>query len=128
VTKVSTIIAVHGDTEMCRNSQEAIEFIGRRWVSVVLIAGYLGARRFGEYRRFAVGISDRVLTQRLRELEQHGLLERTVVPTMPVQISYAPTARGRDLVEALQPLFSWWLDGAGEHAAEHAAAASRAAG
>jgi DNA-binding HxlR family transcriptional regulator len=112
VTKVRTILAAHSDAEMCRTSQEAIEFVGRRWVSVVLIAGYLGARRFSEYRRFAVGISDRMLTQRLRELEQRGLLERTVVPTMPVQITYAPTPWGEDLVRALQPLSDWWLAGA----------------
>jgi DNA-binding HxlR family transcriptional regulator len=111
VTKTSTLLAAHSDAQMCRSSQDAIEFVGRRWVSVVLIAGYLGARRFREYRRFAVGISDRILTQRLRDLEQHGLLERTVVPTMPVQITYAPTPRGEGLVRALQPLSDWWLDG-----------------
>jgi DNA-binding HxlR family transcriptional regulator len=92
---------------MCRQSQQVIEFIGRRWLGVVLIAGYQGARRFGEYRRYAEGISDRVLTQRLRELEQYGLIERTVVPSMPVQVTYTPTDRGRDLVRSLQPLFAW---------------------
>ena len=104
------MLAVHGDAEICRTSQDAIEFVGRRWVGVVLIAGYVGARRFSEYRRFSAGISDRVLTQRLRELEQHGLIERTVVPSMPVQITYAPTPRGEGLVQALQPLVDWWLE------------------
>jgi DNA-binding HxlR family transcriptional regulator len=84
-----------------------VECIGRRWVSVVLIAGYQGARRLSEYRRLAVGISDRILTLRLHELEKHGLIEREVVPTMPVQISYTPTERGCDLVRALQPLSAW---------------------
>ena len=64
---------------------------GASLVGVVLIAGYVGARRFSEYRRFSAGISDRMLTQRLRELEHRALIERTVVPTMPVQITYAPT-------------------------------------
>jgi DNA-binding HxlR family transcriptional regulator len=95
---------------MCRTAQEAIEHVGRKWVAVVMIAGYLGARRFTEYRRFAVGISDRMLTVRLRELEQRGLLERTVVPTSPVQILYAPTPRGAGLVRALEPLTDWWLE------------------
>lgn len=57
--------------------------VGRRWMSVVLTAGYLGARRLTEYRRFAEGISDRVLTQQLRELEEHGLIERTRRPHGP---------------------------------------------
>ena len=109
MTKVRELIALHDDSEVCRTSQDAIEFVGRRWVGVVLIAGYLGARRFSEYRRFSAGISDRMLTQRLRELEHRGLLERTVIPTMPVQITYAPTPRGQGLVRALQPLVEWWV-------------------
>ena len=76
----------------------------------MLIAGHQGARRFSEYRRYAEGISDRVLTQRLRELEQHGLLDRTVVPTMPVQVTYTPTPRGIDLVRSLQPLIAWFAE------------------
>jgi DNA-binding HxlR family transcriptional regulator len=95
---------------MCSSAQRLLEFVGRRWMMVLLIAGYQGARRFTEYRRFADGISDRVLSQRLRELEHHGLLERTVVPTVPVQVLYTPTERGLSLVRALQPLASWALD------------------
>ena len=49
-----------------------------------------------------------MLTRRLRELEQHGLLDRTVVPTMPVQVIYTPTPRGIDLVCLLQPLIVWF--------------------
>lgn len=110
MTKVGEVISLHSDTEICRTSQDAIEFIGRRWVGVVLIAGYVGARRFSEYRRFSAGISDRLLTQRLHELQQRGLIERTVVPTTPVQITYAPTPRGKELVQALQPLVDWWVE------------------
>ena len=110
MTKVAEVIALHSDTEIYRPSQDAIEFIGRRWVGVVLIAGYVGARRFSEYRRFSAGISDRLLTQRRRALQQRGLIERTVVPTTPVQITYAPTPRGKELVQALQPLVDWWVE------------------
>ena len=108
-TDLDRIHAAHADAQACRDSQGVIEFAGRRWVALVLLAGHQGARRFSEYRRFATGISDRVLTQRLRELEQHGLLERTVVPTMPVQVHYEPTERGRGLVRALEPLMAWGL-------------------
>ncbi len=107
---VRTIVAAHDDAAICRTAQEAIEFVGRRWVAVVLIAGHLGARRFTEYRRFAAGISDRVLSLRLRELEQRGLIERTVIPSTPVQVMYTPTARGAGLVVALKPLADWWLE------------------
>lgn len=94
------------DESLCRSAQPVFEFVGRRWVAAVLLAGSSGARRFSEYRT-ATGISDRLLTQRLRELEQHGMIERIVVPTMPVQISYEPTERGVELVRAMQPLIRW---------------------
>jgi DNA-binding HxlR family transcriptional regulator len=95
--------------EACRAFQPALEFLGRRWVGIVLLAGQRGARRFSQYRAMAPGISDRMLTQRLRELEQHGLIERTVVPTTPVRILYTPTQRGEGLLDAARPLIAWSL-------------------
>ncbi|GAA1633604.1 winged helix-turn-helix transcriptional regulator [Catellatospora bangladeshensis] len=97
----------HPSDAACRSFQPVLELLGRRWVGMVLLAGQRGARRFGQYRAFVHGISDRVLTQRLRELEQVGLLERQVIPSTPVQILYAPTARGTELIDAMQPLFEW---------------------
>lgn len=55
------------------------------------------------------GISDRLLSQRLKELEAAGLIDRTVVPSTPVQILYQLTAEGQALVVALQPLSQWSL-------------------
>ena len=109
MTDLSLALDLHSDQQFCHSSRSVIEFVGRRWVGVLLIAGQTGARRFRDYRRLVPGISDRVLTQRLRELERYGLLERTVIPTAPVQILYAPTRRGADLVQALQPLLAWGL-------------------
>lgn len=73
----------------------------------MLLAGARGARRFGEYRELVPGISDRLLAQRLKELQQQGLVQREVVPTTPVRITYALTPRGTDLTRALQPLAQW---------------------
>ncbi|MFR9780906.1 winged helix-turn-helix transcriptional regulator [Micromonospora sp. MS34] len=91
----------------CRGFQDALELAGRRWTGAILLAAVRGARRFGEYRTAVTGISDRLLAQRLRELEADGLVSRTVIPSTPVQITYAPTPDGRDLMAALQPLVSW---------------------
>lgn len=91
----------------CRLFQRTLERAGRRWSGVILYAGVAGARRFVEYRRYVRGISDRVLTQRLRELERQGFITREVVPTMPVQILYTPTPAGAELVAALRPLAEW---------------------
>ncbi|MBE1875688.1 helix-turn-helix transcriptional regulator [Myceligenerans sp. TRM 65318] len=91
----------------CVIFRRTLERAGRRWSGAILYAGVAGARRFVEYRRYVHGISDRLLTQRLRELERQGFIEREVVPTMPVQILYTPTEVGAELVAALQPLGEW---------------------
>ena len=54
-----------------------------------------------------------MLAQRLKELEQHGLIERTVVPSTPVQILYAPTPRADELIAATEPLLRWSLNNPG---------------
>lgn len=97
---------VVGD-ERCGGFQRVLEFIGRRWVGAVLLAGAEGARRFTQYRTLVPGISDRMLAQRLKELEAYGLLTREVVPTTPVSIRYTPSPTGQELIRALQPLVAW---------------------
>jgi DNA-binding HxlR family transcriptional regulator len=98
------------DEELCRSFQRSAELVGRKWTAGILLAGILGARRFIEYRRHVDGISDRLLTQRLRELESEGLISRQVVPTTPVLITYQPTERAIGLMRALHPLVKWSID------------------
>lgn len=81
-----------------------IEMIGRRWSSAVLLAIGRGAHRFREIRGMVDGLSDRMLSVRLRELEQSGLVSRTVEPTTPVTVHYGLTPRGAELLAAVQPL------------------------
>ena len=97
------------DEEECRGFQTAIEVVGRRWSGAILLALARGAGRFSDVLRLVDGLSDRLLSQRLKELEAEGLITRTVVPTTPVQIRYGLTERGRDLIVALQPLVKWGI-------------------
>jgi DNA-binding HxlR family transcriptional regulator len=97
--------SIHDDTSP--SFQEIIELVGRRWTGSILAAASQGARRFGEYRAVVDGISDRLLSQRFKELERQGLMKRTVIPTTPVQIHYSLTPVGRALFDALQPLAKW---------------------
>jgi DNA-binding HxlR family transcriptional regulator len=85
----------------------AIQLVGSRWTGALLFAAMRGARRYSEYRAMVPGISDRLLTQRLKELQIQGLIERTVIPSTPVQIVYSPTSEARELIAALQPLSEW---------------------
>jgi DNA-binding HxlR family transcriptional regulator len=95
------------DEPGCRSFQNVVELVGRRWTSAILLAGRRGARRFGEYRASVPGISDRLLAQRLKELEAEGLIVRTVIPSTPVQVRYALSADGEELMSILQPLVDW---------------------
>jgi DNA-binding HxlR family transcriptional regulator len=65
---------------------------------------FIEAQRFGHYRAMIRGISDRLLSQRLKELEVEHLIVRDVIPSTPVQVRYRLTDKSRELVDALQPL------------------------
>jgi DNA-binding HxlR family transcriptional regulator len=97
----------HIDDDECRHFQSAVELIGRRWNSAILLALARGATRFGEIRGMIPGLSDRMLAERMRELQAADLVQREVVPTTPVQIRYQLTERGADLIRSLQPLVKW---------------------
>ncbi|MEV5548788.1 helix-turn-helix domain-containing protein [Streptomyces sp. NPDC052309] len=99
--------SIQDDT--CPSFEETLELVGRRWTGSILTAAHQGATRFGEFRASIDGISDRLLSQRLKELETAGLLERSVIPSTPVQIRYRLSPDGLALVEALQPLAQWTL-------------------
>lgn len=110
MTSPSPRVLIH--EEHCTQFHPAIELIGRRWNSSILLAVARGATRFGEIRAAVPGLSDRMLAERARELQHAQLLERTVVPTTPVQVRYHLTERGTELIRALQPLVGWsmkWL-------------------
>ena len=95
------------DDDECRHFQSAVELVGKRWSSAILLALARGATRFGEIRSQVPGLSDRMLAERMRELQASQLVEREVVPSTPVQIRYRLTERGIDLIRALQPLVKW---------------------
>jgi DNA-binding HxlR family transcriptional regulator len=93
--------------EDCRRFSSSIELIGKRWSSGIMLAIERGAERFSEILASVDGLSDRLLAQRLKELESTGLVEREVIGTTPVQVRYRTTERGSDLLTSLQPLVTW---------------------
>ena len=85
----------------------AFSFLGKRWNGVLLGTLVQGPAGFAELKRAVHGISDSVLSDRLSELVEAGLVERTVEAGPPVAVSYASTAAGQALVPALDALTSW---------------------
>jgi len=104
---------VGGGLDYSAPLQRAIELIGKRWTGAVVKALLPGPRRFNQLLSGIPGISDRVLTERLRELETEGVVERLVDPGPPVRVSYRLTARGRALEPVLAAVEVWadgWLE------------------
>ena len=91
--------------------RELLDRIADKWTT--LIIGILGraegAVRFGELRRSVTGISQKMLTQTLRDLERDGLVTRTLYPEIPPRVEYSLTALGRTLDEPLSAL-AWWAE------------------
>lgn len=92
------------DDDACRSASHVLELVGRRWSSSILFALGRGAHRFTQIQASVIGLSDRMLSVRLKELERAELVARIVEPTTPVSVRYVLTPRGRDLIEAMQPL------------------------
>jgi DNA-binding HxlR family transcriptional regulator len=103
---------VGGGLDYSASFQRAIELIGKRWTGAVVKALLPGSARFNQLLAGIPGISDRVLTERLRELETEGIVERLVDPGPPVRVSYRLTSRGRALEPVLVAVADWasgWL-------------------
>ncbi|WP_425557164.1 winged helix-turn-helix transcriptional regulator [Deinococcus carri] len=87
--------------------RDVLERIGDKWTVLVIAELSPGPRRFKAIQRAIHSISQRMLTLTLRRLERDGLVSRTVVPTVPPQVTYALTARGRSLTQVVQTLVEW---------------------
>jgi DNA-binding HxlR family transcriptional regulator len=101
------------DVAFCPRFHKAIELVGRRWTGAVVRVLFRGPRRFNELLAAVPGMSDRLLTERLRELEAENLIRRDVQPGSPVRVVYSLTCAGAELQVALDALGHWaerWID------------------
>ena len=97
----------------CPRFQYAIELIGRRWVGAIVRVLVSGPARFNEILTAVPGLSDRLLTERLRELEREGIVTRTVSTERPVRVTYELTECGRSLDAILSDISHWaetWVE------------------
>jgi DNA-binding HxlR family transcriptional regulator len=92
---------------VCPQFHEAIELIGKRWTGAIVCALTERPMRYGELRKAVPGLSDRLLSQRLRELEEEGLVEREVEAATPVRVTYSLTPVGEELGPSIRELKAW---------------------
>jgi len=98
---------------LCAKFHKAVELIGGRWTGAVIRLLLTDRMRFAQLRSAIPDISDRMLSERLRELESEGIVARIVVPETPVRVEYELTEKGHALEQALCAVGRWaerWVD------------------
>ncbi len=98
----------------CPFYHEAVELVGRRWTGAILRVMMGGAMRFSEIAQAVPELSDRLLSERMKELEARGIVERRVISGPPLRVEYELSRMGRELEPALAELQQWanrWLRG-----------------
>src|SRR4051794_28145945 len=93
--------------ECCSLYHRAVELVGKRWTGAIVLVLLDGPLRFSEVRQLVPDISDRLLSERMKELEAEGIVERVVSPEAPVRVEYRLSDKGMALEPALRALKDW---------------------
>ena len=104
------------------DSRKVLDRIADKWTALIIHVLSSGTKRHGELRRQISGVSQKMLTQTLRSLENDGLVKRKVYPVVPPMVEYSLTPLGRSLIEPLEAICRW----AEEHLPELEAARAHA--
>ncbi len=113
----------HGQSAFCPVFHKSVELIGRRWTGAIIRAMRNDRCRFSDIAHAIPGLSDRLLSERLKELEMEGIVSRTVIPETPVKIEYHLTEKGKDL-DVVMLAISEWASRWSSHTPEHGSACS----
>jgi DNA-binding HxlR family transcriptional regulator len=96
----------------CAAYHRAVELVGKRWTGAILLVLMDGPARFSEVKQLVPDLSDRLLSERMKELESEGIVRRRVLDEMPVRVEYSLTVKGEALEPAVRALKIWarsWL-------------------
>jgi DNA-binding HxlR family transcriptional regulator len=88
-------------------SRQVLELLANKWTLLIVRVLSQGTRRYGEIRREAGGITQKMLTQTLKELEQNGIIKRVVYPVSPPKVEYSLTRLGESLIQPLNAICLW---------------------
>ncbi len=108
-TDVTMADSTHSQGQCCGPIRETLSRVGDKWSLLIISILSDAPLRFNELRRRIDGISQRMLTRTLRELERDGLVTRTVTPTTPPSVEYALNDLGRSLLEPVKALVTWTM-------------------
>ncbi|PZD94336.1 MULTISPECIES: winged helix-turn-helix transcriptional regulator [Paenibacillus] len=94
-------------SRMCPKYESAAELLGKKWTGLIIRVLLGGPKRFKEIKEQIPEMSDKMLTDRMKELELLGIVKRNVYPEMPVRIEYELTEKGRGLEPVIQSIQQW---------------------
>lgn len=97
---------------ICNKVEHSYQLIGKKWVGLIIHSLIDEPKRFSEIHNYIPDLSKRVLNERMKELEESGIILRNVIPGRPVRIEYSLTRKGNELGKALKAVESWaekWL-------------------
>jgi DNA-binding HxlR family transcriptional regulator len=97
----------------CESYQVAVELLGKRWNGAIVAVLMPGPLRYHQLARAVPGVSERLLSERLRDLEAAGLVARRILPGPPVGVEYELTEAGCDLAQAIEAVSAWarrWIE------------------
>ncbi|GMA61654.1 helix-turn-helix transcriptional regulator [Alicyclobacillus fastidiosus] len=101
------------DLKLCPKFESAFELLGKRWTGLIIRVMLSGKRRFSDISAMIPHLSDRMLVERLKELETAGIVDRHVYPEMPIRVEYELTEKGRQLEPAMDQIQKWadkWVE------------------
>ena len=87
--------------------EKVLDVLNVKWAFLIIKNLFEGTKRFGELRKLLHDISPKTLTVRLRELEEHGVIERKVYPVIPPAVEYSLTEKGKDLIYVITEMKNW---------------------
>jgi len=100
------------DKSICPRFEKAMGLLGQRWTGMIIYQLLTGPQRFCQIES-SIGVSGRVLSERLKDLENEGIVKREVFPETPVRIEYSLTEKGMGLEPVMRDIEKWsqaWLE------------------
>ncbi len=92
---------------LCPHFEAAFEILGKRWTGLIIRTLLSGSKRFSDMQKVIPSLSARMLTERIKDLEEQGIIIRDVYPEMPVRIEYSLTDKGKDLEKTMDEIQEW---------------------
>ena len=93
--------------KLCPKMETTLELLGKKWIALIVFALLSGPKKFSEMEKFIPGLSARMLTERLKELELKEIIVKNVYPETPVRIEYILSQKGVDLTSAFNAIGEW---------------------